>query len=62
MGKYDSIFHVHQCSHLGQTLWLLANNKEYQSRLRDEVTPVFQENSRPDYRTLNGLEWLDCVM
>lgn len=54
--------HETTASGLTWTLWLLANNKEYQSRLRDEVTPVFQENSRPDYRTLNGLEWLDCVI
>ncbi|PBK72346.1 cytochrome P450 [Armillaria solidipes] len=54
--------HETTASGLTWTLWLLANNKEHQSRLRDEVTPVFQENSRPDYRTLNGLEWLDCVI
>ncbi|KAK0488941.1 cytochrome P450 [Armillaria novae-zelandiae] len=54
--------HETTASGLTWTLWLLANNKEYQSRLRDEVTPVFQENSRPDYRTLNSLEWLDCVI
>lgn len=54
--------HETTASGLTWTLWLLANNKGYQSRLRDEVTPVFQENPRPDYRTLNGLEWLDCVI
>ncbi|KAK0467030.1 cytochrome P450 [Desarmillaria tabescens] len=54
--------HETTASGLTWTLWLLANNKEYQSRLREEVTPVFQENPRPDYRTLNGLEWLDCVV
>ncbi|KAK0217926.1 cytochrome P450 [Armillaria fumosa] len=54
--------HETTASGLTWTLWLLANNKEHQSRLRDEVTPVFQENSRPDYRTLNSLEWLDCVI
>ncbi|KAK0202604.1 cytochrome P450 [Desarmillaria ectypa] len=54
--------HETTASGLTWTLWLLANNKEYQSRLRGELTPVFQENPRPDYRTLNGLEWLDCVI
>jgi len=45
-----------------QTLWLLANSPEDQQRLRDELTPVFAEDPRPDYRTLKDLQWLDCVM
>ena len=45
-----------------KTLWLLANNQEAQSKLREEVTPVLRENPHPDYRTLKELQWLDCVM
>ncbi|KAJ7197038.1 cytochrome P450 [Mycena pura] len=44
------------------TLWLLANDPESQRRLREEVTPVYAANPRPDYRTLKSLEWLDCVI
>ncbi|KAJ7248354.1 cytochrome P450, partial [Mycena rebaudengoi] len=44
------------------TLWLLANDPESQRRLREEVTPVYAANPRPDYRTLKSLEWLDCVV
>lgn len=45
-----------------QTLWLLANDKESQDRLRAEVRPIFAENPHPDYRTLKSLQWLDCVV
>lgn len=45
-----------------QTLWLLANDPESQKKLRAEVSPVFSENPRPDYRTLKEMTWLDCVV
>lgn len=45
-----------------QTLWLLANDKTSQDCLRQEVQPVYEATSRPDYRTLKNLKWLDCVM
>ncbi|KAJ7456302.1 cytochrome P450 [Mycena galericulata] len=47
---------------LSWTLWLLANDPKSQRRLREEVTPVYTANPRPDYRTLKSLEWLDCVV
>ncbi|KAJ6524320.1 cytochrome P450 [Mycena capillaripes] len=47
---------------LSWTLWLLANDPASQRRLREEVTPVYAANPRPDYRTLKSLEWLDCVV
>jgi len=45
-----------------QTLYLLAVNKEAQDKLRAEVTPVLEVNSRPEYRVLKELQWLDNVM
>jgi hypothetical protein len=45
-----------------QTLWLLANDKESQDKLRAEVGPLFAENPHPDYRSLKDLQWLDCVV
>ena len=45
-----------------QALWLLANNTHIQSKLREELVPIFTEGSRPDYRTLRDLKMLDCVM
>jgi hypothetical protein len=46
-----------------QTLWLLANDIESQSKLREEVTPLFvHDGARPGYQELNELRWLDCVM
>ncbi|KAG6857714.1 hypothetical protein H0H87_004130 [Tephrocybe sp. NHM501043] len=47
---------------LSWTLWLLANDKKSQERLRSEVAPLFEGNPRPDYRSLKDLQWLDCVM
>ncbi|KAG6837833.1 hypothetical protein H0H93_016201 [Arthromyces matolae] len=44
------------------TLWLLANDKESQTQLRDEVQPILAKNPRPDYRSLKELRWLDCVV
>ncbi|KIL62982.1 hypothetical protein M378DRAFT_128247 [Amanita muscaria Koide BX008] len=43
-------------------LWSLANDQESQTKLREEVTPVLNDNPHPDYRTLKGLQWLDCVV
>jgi hypothetical protein len=45
-----------------QALWSLANDQESQTRLREEVAPVLKDNPYPDYRTLKGLQWLDCVV
>lgn len=45
-----------------QTLWLLANDPESQRRLREEITPIYAANPRPDYRTIKSLTWLDCVV
>ncbi|KAJ7938237.1 cytochrome P450 [Mycena leptocephala] len=47
---------------LSWTLWLLANDPESQRRLREEVTPIYEANPRPDYRTVKSLAWLDCVV
>ncbi|KAF7328581.1 hypothetical protein MVEN_02546200 [Mycena venus] len=44
------------------TLWLLANDPESQRRLREEVTPIYEANPHPDYRTIKSLTWLDCVI
>ncbi|KAF8916319.1 cytochrome P450 [Mucidula mucida] len=54
--------HETTASGLSWTLWLLANNAEVQQRLRDEVTPVLENNPRPDYRTLKEMQYLDCVI
>ncbi|KAF8707323.1 hypothetical protein AX14_013617 [Amanita brunnescens Koide BX004] len=54
--------HETTASGLAWTLWLLANNQEAQSKLREEVTQVLRENPHPDYRTLKELQWLDCVV
>ncbi|KAJ7280421.1 cytochrome P450 [Mycena rebaudengoi] len=54
--------HETTASGLSWTLYLLANDPASQARLRAEVTPVYAANPRPDYRTLKGLEWLDCVV
>ncbi|KAJ7223114.1 cytochrome P450 [Mycena pura] len=47
---------------LSWTLWLLANDPESQRRLREEITPIYTANPRPDYRTIKSLTWLDCVV
>ncbi|KAF9047074.1 cytochrome P450 [Hymenopellis radicata] len=54
--------HETTASGLSWTLWLLANNAEAQQRLRDEVTPVLENNPQPDYRTLKEMQYLDCVI
>ncbi|KAG6831755.1 hypothetical protein H0H92_007907 [Tricholoma furcatifolium] len=54
--------HETTASGLAWTLWLLANDKESQSRLREEIAPLLADNPRPDYRSLKELQWLDCVV
>lgn len=54
--------HETTASGLTWTLWLLANDKTSQQRLRDEVRPVMAAKLRPDYKTLKSLQWLDCVV
>ncbi|KAF7297213.1 hypothetical protein MIND_00954400 [Mycena indigotica] len=54
--------HETTASGLSWTLWLLANDLTSQRRLREEVTPIYTTNQRPDYRTLKTLTWLDCVV
>ncbi|KAG6866189.1 hypothetical protein C0991_007739 [Blastosporella zonata] len=54
--------HETTASGLAWTLWLLANDKESQTRLRDEITPLLADSPRPDYRVLKDLQWLDCVI
>ncbi|KAF7776585.1 hypothetical protein Agabi119p4_4978 [Agaricus bisporus var. burnettii] len=43
-------------------LWLLANHKESQKKLRQELEPLMGSGSRPDFRELKDLKWLDCVV
>ncbi len=52
------------CSWLAlKTLWLLASNPEAQTKLRQEVKPVFEQlNGRPDYKALKDMQWLDAVV
>ncbi|KAF9441620.1 cytochrome P450 [Macrolepiota fuliginosa MF-IS2] len=54
--------HETTASGLAWTLYLLAANKEAQTKLREEVTPILTDNPRPEYRTLKELQWLDCVV
>ncbi|KAJ7073281.1 cytochrome P450 [Mycena belliarum] len=54
--------HETTASGLSWTLWLLANDPESQRKLREEVTPIYGLDPRPDYRTLKSLIWLDCVV
>ncbi|SJL03999.1 related to Cytochrome P450 [Armillaria ostoyae] len=54
--------HETTASGLTWTLWLLANDKTSQQRLRDEVRPVMAAKLRPDYKTLKSMQWLDCVV
>jgi len=54
--------HETTASGISWTLWLLATHPEYQERLRDELLPVLEKTSRPDYRTLKGLHMLDGVV
>ncbi|KAF7325083.1 hypothetical protein MKEN_00551200 [Mycena kentingensis (nom. inval.)] len=54
--------HDSVASGLSFTLWLLANDPTSQERLREEILPAYKLSSRPDYRTLKSLTWLDCVV
>ncbi|KAE9404290.1 cytochrome P450 [Gymnopus androsaceus JB14] len=54
--------HETTASGLTWTLWLLVNDISSQERLRAEVGPVYAQNSRPDYKTLRDMKWLDCVV
>ncbi|KAG7444977.1 cytochrome P450 [Guyanagaster necrorhizus] len=54
--------HETTASGLTWTLWLLANDKTNQQRLRDEVRPIMAADPRPDYKTLKNMQWLDCVV
>ncbi|PPQ78897.1 hypothetical protein CVT25_002385 [Psilocybe cyanescens] len=54
--------HETTASGLAWTLWLLAKDPSTQKKLREELAPVFAQNSRPDYRALKDLTWLDCVV
>ncbi|KAJ8508401.1 hypothetical protein ONZ45_g9329 [Pleurotus djamor] len=44
------------------TLWLLANDRRVQEQLRTAVNPIFDKNSRPNYRDLRVLPYLDNVI
>ncbi|PPQ71368.1 hypothetical protein CVT24_011754 [Panaeolus cyanescens] len=44
------------------TLWFLANSLDHQRRLRAELEPIFANESRPEYRILKDLQWLDAVV
>ncbi|KAF9269046.1 cytochrome P450, partial [Marasmius fiardii PR-910] len=60
--------HETTASGLAWTLWLLANDKESQRKLREEVRPLFEHSengtrkARLSYRELKDLNWLDCVV
>jgi len=54
--------HETTASGLTWTLWLLANDIPSQDKLRAEVSPVYAKTSRPDYKTLRDMKWLDCVV
>ncbi|PFH48129.1 hypothetical protein AMATHDRAFT_66232 [Amanita thiersii Skay4041] len=54
--------HETTASGLTWTLWLLANDRESQQKLREEATQVLNQDTHPDYRTLKELQWLDCVV
>ncbi|KAI0056520.1 cytochrome P450 [Artomyces pyxidatus] len=54
--------HETTASGLSWALWLLANDAQAQTKLRDEVSRVFADTERPDYRALKDLPMLDCVM
>ncbi|KDR66172.1 hypothetical protein GALMADRAFT_148080 [Galerina marginata CBS 339.88] len=54
--------HETTASGLAWTLWLLAKDPKSQQKLRAEVSALFSENPRPDYRALKELQWLDCVV
>ncbi|KIK54332.1 hypothetical protein GYMLUDRAFT_1023054 [Collybiopsis luxurians FD-317 M1] len=45
-----------------ETLWLLSNDISSQEKLRAEVTPSYSQNPHLDYKSLNDLQWLNCVV
>ncbi|KAF8906177.1 cytochrome P450 [Mucidula mucida] len=55
--------HETTASGVAWTLWLLASNPEAQTKLRQEVKPVFEHfDGRPDYKALKDMPWLDAVI
>ncbi|KAH7927163.1 cytochrome P450 [Leucogyrophana mollusca] len=54
--------HDTTASSLTWTLWLLAKDKAAQAKLREEVTALVAENSRPDYRSLKESPFLEAVI
>ncbi|PPQ67620.1 hypothetical protein CVT26_006830 [Gymnopilus dilepis] len=54
--------HETTASGLAWTLWLLAKDPKSQQKLREEVTALYAETSRPGYRALKDLQWLECVV
>ncbi|KAF9445293.1 cytochrome P450 [Macrolepiota fuliginosa MF-IS2] len=54
--------HETTASGIAWTLYLLAANKGVQDKLREEITPLLAVDSRPEYRALKELQWLDCVV
>ncbi|KAF7980393.1 hypothetical protein HWV62_38192 [Athelia sp. TMB] len=54
--------HETTASGLAWALWLLANDKPSQTRLREEVTPFLVDTPRPTYRTIKDMQWLECVV
>ncbi|PPQ84713.1 hypothetical protein CVT24_002674 [Panaeolus cyanescens] len=54
--------HETTASGLTWTLWFLANSLDDQRRLRAELEPIFANESRPEYRILKDLQWLDAVV
>ncbi|KAJ7617618.1 cytochrome P450 [Mycena polygramma] len=47
---------------LASTLYFLANDAECQRMLREELAPVFENDSTPSDRDLKNLKWLNCVI
>ncbi|KIK54347.1 hypothetical protein GYMLUDRAFT_177521 [Collybiopsis luxurians FD-317 M1] len=45
-----------------QTLWLLSKDIPSQEKLRAEVTPFYTQNPHLDYKSLQALQWLNCVV
>ncbi|XP_006457133.1 hypothetical protein AGABI2DRAFT_123000 [Agaricus bisporus var. bisporus H97] len=54
--------HETTASGLAWTLYLLAANKQAQTHLREELTPIFNDNPKPEYKSLKELQYLDNVI
>ncbi|KAH7919380.1 cytochrome P450 [Leucogyrophana mollusca] len=54
--------HEPTASALSWTLWLLANHKATQNKLREEVMALVADNPRPDYRSLKDSPCLEAVI